>query len=316
MSFTTSSNTITLLFNQQNNATPPSTTGGYANKFTINLPQNLVLRNAEVALSNLFCYYSWFNVKVEYANNTFQYSIPGVGGPYTVTLPDGIYSFADVNGYLKTAMKTNGHYLVDTNGLEVYYLSLASNATYYKVTLTATPLPSALPLGWTNPAGVMVLSGATVYCPQLIVPAATPAAGDANLIGRSSFSKLIGFVPGSYPSTATTATTYYRNSDAVPLLTMTNNINVSCSLVNTSFINPLAGSFVYTFTPVNATSGSQLAQVPSNLNFFPAVDINASQVSIQLLDDNFLPLQVLDPAITCTLIIRQQTLKRTNAFQS
>jgi len=80
MSSITEYDTQTITFVQANNVTPPSTSSGYASTMTITLPTPMDLSNAEVSLSSLYCYYSWFNISANFINNTLSYTLPNAAG--------------------------------------------------------------------------------------------------------------------------------------------------------------------------------------------------------------------------------------------
>lgn len=129
----------------------------YPNLFTLQLPSNGFTTGCdEVSLKNLNLYYSWANVTALKKNNSWAYTYQGVS--YQVIMADGSFSFADLNMYLQGVMVANGHYLVDRDGNQVTFLSFTVNTVFYCLSLTAKPVPSVLPPGWTNPAG-MSLSG-------------------------------------------------------------------------------------------------------------------------------------------------------------
>lgn len=116
--------------------------------------------------------FSWFNVTDVYGNNTFSYLWPTVGnlGSYTefkLHLPNGYYTLTDMNNFLESSFLENGHYLVDENGFNVFYLLLEVNVVRYRIQLTSFKIPSVLPLGWSNPT-LVELSGVK---PKLFIPA-------------------------------------------------------------------------------------------------------------------------------------------------
>jgi hypothetical protein len=128
------------------------------NQIQLSLPGTLDMTNGdyEVTLDSLSIPKSWFNVSSTYMNNTFSYIWPGDNATYTVTIANGNYSIADLNGYLQQSMLSRGHYLLHTDETThvqsyVYFLSLVFNSSYYTTTFTSTPVPSTLATGYTNP---------------------------------------------------------------------------------------------------------------------------------------------------------------------
>ena len=75
-------------------------------KFRINLTSKLNLKNPNknIALANLSIYYTWKNIKSEYNYNKFKISAPTWND--TFDLPDGSYSFADIQITLNLSLKS------------------------------------------------------------------------------------------------------------------------------------------------------------------------------------------------------------------
>ena len=256
------------------------------NELRLRFNQSMSFKNKEVALGQLLIYYSWRNMTSTFGNlSSFGY-IWGTN-TYLFSFLPGYYSIGDISGYIQQRMKANGHYLVDNNGDDVFYLSIQENAIYYAATLTVTPLPSVLPSGWTNPASV-VLSGRS---PQLLI--ATQASGN-----------LIGFNTGTFPPSAATAITYV-NSTFTPQIHPVSTVNVNCDLVN-NFITNIYPQVIYSFN-ADVAYGSQLIINPNNPYFFKALDRDYTEIRIYLTDQQNRPLEVLDREITAVLLLREPT---------
>ena len=65
---------------------------------------NLKNPNKNIALANLSIYYTWKNIKSEYNYNKFKISAPTWND--TFDLPDGSYSFADIQITLNLSLKS------------------------------------------------------------------------------------------------------------------------------------------------------------------------------------------------------------------
>ena len=165
------------------------------NIFTLRLPSSGFRTNKdECSLKSLTLYYSWPNISSAMGNNSFSYNWNGTSFP--VVLADGIWNFSDIQSYLQQVMLQNGHYLVDASGNQQYYISIFANSVLYALSLTVTPVPSSLPAGWSNPAGI-ALFGKT---PQLVIPAGLVT--------------LTGFAAGSYPTLP--QTTLFQINSGIP----------------------------------------------------------------------------------------------------
>lgn len=267
-----------VILNQANNSS------GNANQMTLNFPFPYASKGEEVALANLFINYSWFNITSTYANNGCSYIFNGT--TYAVAFPNGFYQVSDISGFIQSVMLTNGHFLVDQNGNNVYYLSLVSNYVYYGVTLTCTPIPTVLPTGWTNP-NTISLSGHT---PSLIV-------------NNTQWGKLIGYINATTPATSTTTIQFQKNSDFTPQISPVSAINIAVNMVNSAKFNSF-GNVIYTFSPT-VTFGSQIVITPPNYIWFGVVEGQYPNIQLSFMDQNFNPLGVNDTNIITTLMIRR-----------
>lgn len=317
-------NVQTISFFQSNNATPPSTTNGYANTMTVNLPVPMELVDSEVALSSLFCYYSWPNISDQLQNNKFSYTVPSSNSSWTGTdfnvettsglgkIADGLYTIDDLNNVLAFTFRNNGHYYLDANGTEVYPITLQVNPSTYRVQVTYFRLQNPLPTGYTNPSGspaAFTSLNNAILC--LNIPTTSFPAGSSGGFGMSSVSRVFGIPVGPWPtlsdkSTPLTTVDYSSYTGTiVPQVTTTNSVSVTCNLVNASKISPVAGNIIYTFSPTT-TSGTQIQEKPNTLNWLPVTDGRYTQIQIVLENDAFQTLQIQDPAICCTLLLRSK----------
>ena len=264
----------------QNNAVT-----GSPNKFSIKPPTPIFLNKKVSSLVYLGIYYSWRNVTSRLGNNTFQYRLNDV--TYDVNIPDGFYSVGDLNSYLEFVMAKNGHYLVDSDGNNVYYLSFNANLVYYQVTFSCKPIPAVLPAAHTNPKG-LTLSGKT---PQLIFT-------------NDSFNKLLGINNGSYPLTSATTTTYTFNSQNIAQISPVTTVLVGCNLVYNQF-NNVNRTVFYQFTP-NSAYGSYMTFEPSYPVFFDSNNGYYDNIELSFYDQNGYALDILDTNVTCTILLKDK----------
>lgn len=273
--------------------TPVNNSSNQNNVLTYNLNYPFNLTGHDVCLASAFLYYSWPNVTASYGDNLLQYIFPGApANPYNVLLPDGQYSISDIGNFLQFTMLQNGHYLLDNNNQPVYYLDLVPNSVYYSATLTASPVPAALPAGWSNPGGI-TLSGNT---PQLVVPV-------PSITATYTMNELIGFSSGSYPP-APQATEYQINSNnGVPQISPVSAVNINLNVVTSSYFNANPQT-IYAFSP-NVSYGSQIAIQPYQYVWLKAVDNQFSQIQVTFTDQNGNALNLLDPNIIVNLYFRK-----------
>jgi hypothetical protein len=287
------------------NATNP-----FGNTIRYRFPYKQSFSQAEIALGNIYLFYSWYNISARFGNNTFSYLWPNSSGgltTYNVVVPDGFYSLDDLNSYFQTVQLANGTYLdLVSNGLPFYFLTWASNSTYYRVTLTSVPVPDAaeavgvytVPAGYAPAAGGALPPAATN--PELVVNATSAPAGSVTP-GQYSFSKTLGFSPGTYPP-ANTGIFFNIDGQFPPVIESTSNVWIRCSLVNTNGLSRFA-QVLYTLSPT-VPFGSQIQEKPFFPLFMQVTDGFYDEIVIQLMDENYVPLNIQDPHINLMLLVR------------
>ena len=137
-----------LILNGSNVVTTDPTNSTYR----FNFAGTRLIKDTKIAISNISLFYSWFNISAAFNNNFFQYTFTNNAGTSTfnVSIVDGYYTIAQLNSYLQSVMITNGHYLVNGSGQNVYYLEILENASAYAIQLNCFAFPTALPVGWTK----------------------------------------------------------------------------------------------------------------------------------------------------------------------
>lgn len=244
-------------------------------------------RKTKIALNSIHIYYSWRNILSSLGNNTFSYIFNGT--TYPVVFPDGFYSISDINDYLHFVMKSNGHYLVNGDGDEVYYITIQENPVYYSFTFTFDLVPIVVPVGWTDPAGFLTVPPLAVKTMCLVVPA-TP------------IRDILGMNAQTFPAVPAAVRTQ-KNSDYVPQITNTTAINVHCPMVNNSNFNASNSDVLYTFSP-NTSYSEFISIEPSNLVFLPCHTSSFSELKLTLTDQNNQALDVRDWNWNATILLQ------------
>jgi hypothetical protein len=267
------------------NISNKNSSSGRNNVIRYRLATPINLRDYDISLASLQVYYSWQNIKSSYNNNSLSYRWYD-GNYFTVTFPDGMYSFDDMNGFLQSVMYSNGHYLLDDTGSPYYFLSLTANTIYYRVTLSATKIPTVLPTGWSNPNSIS-LTGTTI---QLSVPA-------------TNIRTVLGFTDGLYP-TAPQTSDYSVNGQNVPQISIVNAVSVQTNLIASSFFNSSQNS-IFVFSP-DKGFGQLLSIAPTNLLWYRALDTVFNDIEIRLTDQDNNDLDMLDPVFIVSLYLRKR----------
>ena len=219
----------------------------------------------KIALSNAQIPYSNFNIMERYRNNKFIYVHSAVPSPYnnwTVQFPDGFFSVEDMNYFLQQVMIENGHYLVNGDGENVYYIKISTNSQRYRIQLDFFVVPSVLPTGWSNPSGwnLAVYGGRTF--------------GINFLKSRGSFPLLIGFSYNLYGFNYTTNQAVLGDNIPSPALVNSYMITIP-TLITQSNVSSNYLSAIYAMTP-NVDFGNNIIAEPYQMIF---VDVNPGTYS-------------------------------------
>jgi hypothetical protein len=185
-------------------------------------------------------------------------------------------------------MISNGHYLVDAAGDNVYYIEVVTNSVLYAVQFNCFKLPTSLPTGYTNPAAMTY--PATTLTPQVTIPA-------------TNFRNYLGFDAGTYPSVQQT-TDYSAYSTTAPQVSPTQSIIMTTNLISNGLTNP--GNVLYSFTPSGVQFGSLIESKPASPMWLDVTNGFFQSVEIQLYNQAFTPLVVKDPNVVIILVVKNK----------
>jgi hypothetical protein len=278
---------------------------GQNNKLVYRFPNSVQFKDNYIALSSAAVYYSWFNITASRGNNVFSYNWidgAGVATTYTITIPDGLYEVSTLNKLLQFNFIQNGHYLVDANGLNVYYAEFLVNPSRYAVEITTYLFPTALPVGWTNPAAV-------AFPPQTFNPIITLPA---------KINELLGYVAGfatdqnlnnafvaptsQYVAKLANGTISYLSTSA-PNIQPNSSLLFSISNIDNSYAQP--SSILYTIVPTVAP-GEIINERPTNFIWNKLLNGTYNELRIVLLGTDLAPIIINDPQMTIVLVIKDR----------
>lgn len=262
-----------------------------------------------IGVSQVILPYSFYNIQAQQYNNaSFNISLTtsvttspwysAVPSPVSVqiSLPNGFYYVSDINTYIGQFSIDNGFYKTNpATGVNTYYISITQNPTYYTNQIICSLIETVSDGVSTYPSN-FPFSPATAYTPQVIISASP-----------NTFGTIIGYLPGSYPSTATQATNYSTLGNTVPNLTPVNGVIIHCNLVNNnvSFPTDILDTMSITTGTTPTAFGSNIIYIPY---FFKAAKIakgRYSHITLYLTDQNNNPLFLQDTNMLISLIIRR-----------
>ena len=254
--------------------------------------------DSEVMVANVQIPYSFYNISRAYNNNSFQFSFPTGSNTYdtaTITIPDGFYTTTSLNYYLQQWMISNGYYLVNGAGQNVYYYTIQYNSYQYGNQLLGYTVPTSLPSGYAYPSGytISTIFGGKGFPTVSRTPYIT--------ITGNNFGTFLGFTAGNYPAIGSTAN-YSGNSGITPVGSTVNSIIVRCSLVDNKVGIPM--DILDSFTIGGVGFGNNINYSPNTAKWVKLSSGSFSNFYITFCDQNLSLLPALDNNIMVTLLFR------------
>ena len=277
---------------------------GQNNKFIYKFPNSVQFKESYLALAQATLYYSWFNITSDLLNNSFTYNWingAGVATTYTVSVPDGLYEITTLNQLLQFQMIQNGHYLVNASSENVYYAEFIVNPARYAVQINTYLFPTALPVGFTNPAAVP-------FPPQSFNPIITLPSAINSIFGyvagfATNQNLNNAFVPptSKYVSKIANGTISYISTTA-PNVQPNSSLLFSISNIDNAYSQPT--SIIYTLVP-NVGIGEIINEKPSNFIWNKLIPGTYNELRLTILGTDLQPIIINDPAITLVLVIKE-----------
>jgi hypothetical protein len=281
---------------------------GQNNKWVYKFPNSVQFRENFIAFAQASIYYSWFNITSNLINNTFSYNWingAGVATTYTIKVPDGLYEISTLNQLLQFNMIQNGHYLVNGSGENVYYAEFIVNPSRYAVQVNTYLFPTALPVGFTNPAGVP-------FPPQSFNPIITFPPNINQIFGyvanfATNQNLNNAYVPpvSDYVSKLANGTISYISTQA-PNVQPNSSLLFSLSNIDNAYAQPT--SIIYTLVPTVAV-GQLINERPANYIWNKLIPGTYNEIRLTLLGTDLQPIKINDPSMTIVLVIKDATEK-------
>lgn len=300
----------------QNNIAPAAVNNGN-NQFVYQFPSSVAFPNHEIAIQNISMYYSWVNINsTTLNNNTFYYywNTSGSGvKQFPVVIPDGLYEISTINSYLQFQMIKNGHFWTDSAGNYIYFIEMVVNVNTYTVQINTYPVPATVPSGYTGGSAAATGQGYTPYANP--GAAFIPVVSMCNTSGvYNNFYKVVGFTPtfstyvvgGVYQyAPYVTSSTLNQSviSTVAPQVQPNPTLFLAVSNIDNKYSNP--STIVYQLSPTVAF-GELITITPAQFAYNKLLPGTYNGIRLQILGTNLQPINILDPAITITLVIRDR----------
>ena len=278
---------------------------GLNNQFVYLFPNSVSIKNSYMSVASVAIYYSWYNISLALGNNSFTYTWTSgtTTTTYSVIIPDGIYQISDLNSLFQYTMITNGHYLVNSSGQNVYYVEFIVNPTRYAVQLNTFLVPTSLPTGYTQPAGFAGFP-TTARNSVVTIPPISPAITGLGVLlgfkqGLVTAINAASATTGTYVSTNSAGTISYISTSA-PNIQPNSSLLFSSTGIDNNYSVP--NSIIYSISP-NVGVGSIITDKPPNYLWNKMYDGFYNQLTITILGTNLQPIQLNDPSTTIMLTI-------------
>jgi len=280
-----------IIFNSSN------VVGNTNSQFRYNFPQgSFTIKKGRICVIQVIIPYSNFNITSTYENNSFSYNFPTVGQSnqftsFNVLLPNGNYSIPDINRYMESVFISNGQYVIDSNGNNIYFAQFIVDPVYYAIQILTFPMYTAttLPVGYTLPSnfyGYPVVG----ICPQIN-------------INNAEFGKIIGYNVGLYGSTIETTPQSFL-SNTTPSASVVNGVIMRVNLVNNSASIP--SDILTSFGFSGAVFGSNIIYTPPFEQFVKINPGTYSFISLSLVDQSLNTIPFNDPNVLITLLLESE----------
>ena len=265
--------------------------------FVYKFPCSVNLNDHSVALASLTLFSCWNNVSAALGNNKLSLTIfpaDAYARTYSIVIPDGSYSVADLNSYLQYWAIQNNLYLITAEGTYVYFLSIAVNVVRYAIEIQTISCPyngdvGTLPLGWTLPLGFPVAP-------------AVGASWNAVLTVPKGMSEYLGQVEGfATAANSGNVSTLGYLSTICPQIQPNPNVIVSITGISNKYA---ASPVIYSFSSAGVNFGSMLSERPNNLLWSTLNSGTYNELRVTFLGTDLRPMVLLDPSITLLLAIK------------
>lgn len=252
--------------------------------------------DSTICISSVSIPYAWFNISQANNNNTFVI-IDWLLVSHTITLANGFYQQQDVQNYIQEYCLNNGLYLVNASGDPVFFLFIITNTNYYSDQLLTYIVPTAAQFqpstvgnayyGWSTGTGWVGFP--------------TVATAPSLQVLNNNFQQFLGFNNGTYGGGTTNSSIL---SQFTPNTTVVNSLTMSISIVQNPCQTP---TNIIDNIPITSTFGSNIVYEPKYKKEIKVAGGTYSNFIINILDQNFNPINSEDPNTTISLLL---TLKK------
>jgi hypothetical protein len=194
----------------------------------------------------------------------------------------------DMNKFVQWWSINYYFYCLSANGEYCYFFELEYNVSTYSVNCIFYPL--ALPSGGSNPVNMYLDPTRTM---QLSISQANEA-----------FGRLLGLIPGVYPTSNNNSTTISINSNTTVVGSEINAINLCANIVRND-IGQTVDSF-YAFTGSNVSFGSNISTQAPEIIWVDCFKGRYQNLTITLKDQNNRDIQYRDANVCIMICLKEE----------
>ncbi|GMF11645.1 unnamed protein product [Phytophthora lilii] len=189
----------------------------------------------------------------QFWNNTFKIKVltAGTTSTVSVSLPDGLYSYSDINRSIQIALVNAGAYLINPSGENVFYIQLTENSVGL-YSSGGTGLPT------------------TTRVPRII-------------IDNAAFGNVVGLTTGTYPSASATVSSA-QLSNTIPQIHPTSSYIVRCDLIKNEYV--ASGDILSAFDRGDAQVGQLISYKPSQYAWMNGINGSRTSITITIYNQN------------------------------
>lgn len=243
-----------------------------------------------IGVSSITIPYSFYNISEIYRNKMFSIIVPTSAGnttTYNIELPSSFMTVNNLNHFIQWWSINNNFYTLNNTGEYTYYIELEYNVSTYSVNSIFYPLKLAS--GGSNPNNMYLDATRTM---QIQISQA-----------NEGFGKLIGLIPGLYPTVNTNTNTISVNSNTTVVGSEINAINLTASIVRND-ISSTVDSF-YCFTSGSSNFGANIVVLPPSIIYVDCFKGRYQNLTITLKDQNNRDIQCRDANICIMLCLKE-----------
>lgn len=256
--------------------------------FRFDMPVGATFKDAKLSMYQVTMYNSTFNITAFYGNNTL--SIKWIDNTVVnLTIPDGYYSYNDINNFIQNACLANNWYVSPVNNTNsaIYFITCSANSARYAANMNVYAVPTAASASgvYTKPSGATWAWPSSPTTPQI-----TLSSGLGKIFG---FTNLV--IPPSVQSSNFSAV-----SNIVPVISPVYSYLVSCNLLNSNF--SLQNQLFFQI-PINASFGGLIIVNNPQSQLLDIQDGYYKSIDLFFSDQNGNVLNLLDTEVTIILLL-------------